>query len=219
MGNKHYIQSVERAMDILAYIADNSDAGLSDISSRLGLNTSTAFGILQTLEHTGFISRNTAGLKYCLGIRSLKLGLCYNFDNSLSKNIHDVLSELAASVGETCYFEIRIGSKYYYYDVVLAANPLKVVPDSKGFIDLPDNSAVSKVYNTYRTGQQYATDLEEVMEGLNCFAAPVMSYGDILGCIAVSGPSSRFTKEAADSCFSVYCDIMKAHGLENCVLR
>lgn len=209
MEDKKYIQSVERALKILTFIADNREARLNDISAYAGLKTSTAFGLLQTLEHAGYIARTNKGLDYCLGLNSLKLGLCYSRESGLSEKIHQLLCGLVDAVDETAYFEIGIGKRYYYYDVVLSTRPLKVVPDNDLFINLPEQSAVAKVFNRFAEGIRYTTDIEEVEKGLNCFAVPFRSGDTLIGCVALSGPSNRFTREKMETAYQAYLDIMK----------
>jgi len=209
MEDKKYIQSVERALKILTFIADNREARLNDISAYAGLKTSTAFGLLQTLEHAGYIARTNKGLDYCLGLNSLKLGLCYSRESGLSEKIHQLLCGLVDAVDETAYFEIGIGKRYYYYDVVLSTRPLKVVPDNDLFINLPEQSAVTKVFSRFAEGIRYATDIEEVEKGLNCFAVPFRSGDTLIGCVALSGPSNRFTREKMETAYQAYLDIMK----------
>jgi len=110
---------------------------------------------------------------------------------------------------ETAYFEIGIGKRYYYYDVVLSTRPLKVVPDNDLFINLPEQSAVTKVFSRFAEGIRYATDIEEVEKGLNCFAVPFRSGDTLIGCVALSGPSNRFTREKMETAYQAYLDIMK----------
>lgn len=208
MESRKYIQSVERAFSMLTYIADHGTARLNEISRDAGLKNTTAFGLLQTLEHTGYIVRTNKGLDYCLGLNSLKLGLSYNLSSDMRRKLHRILSALTREVKETSYFELKIGNRYYYYDVVLSPQPLKVVPGEDRFIELPDNSAVAKVYAGYADGFRYATDLEEVTKGLNCFAAPYTTGGALVGCIALSGPSSRFTRDKMEDTYRIYQRIL-----------
>lgn len=212
---KKYIQSVERALRLLSFVADSGSARLGAISEYAGLKTSTTFGLLQTLEHMGYLSRGENDMEYCLGLNSLKLGLCFSQNSGLAGSIHTLLTELVQIIDETAYFEIKIGKQYYYYDVVLSTQPLKVVPNDDRFIDLPDHSAVAKVYRGLPEGRRYATDLEEVEQGLNCFAAPFRSGGSIVGCVALTGPSYRFTAKKMEQTYTAYCSILKKLGLED----
>lgn len=211
--DKKYIQSVERALGMLSYVADRGSARLGEISEFAGLKTSTTFGLLQTLEHCGYLSRGRGDMEYSLGLASLKLGLCYNRSSGMAEKIHALLTELVKEIDETAYFEIRVGERYYYYDVVLSTQPLKVVPDDDCFIDLPENSAVAKAYDNTDPAFRYATDLEGVEEGLNCFAAPFCANGTLLGCVALSGPSYRFTSAKMEHVWNVYQSALKRLGM------
>lgn len=215
MAEKKYIQSVERAYMILDYIAKNKSAKLNEICEYTGLKTSTAFGILQTLEHTGQISKSSDELNYSLGLNTLKFGLSYLNDSSITHKINDLLREMVNEIDETAYFEIQVDkNRFYYLDCIVSSHPLKVVPDENKYILLPDNSAVAKLFNS-KEDVEYTTDLEEVDEGLNCFAVPYKSGGEIVGCLALTGPSYRFTKEKMDEAHAAYIKIMKKLGLEN----
>jgi DNA-binding IclR family transcriptional regulator len=206
-NGKKYIQSVERALNIINLIADRGNMRLGEISEAMGLKVTTTFGLLQTIEHMGYISRGENDMEYCLGMNSLKAGLCFEKKSGMSGVIHKLLTELVEAIDETAYFEIRVGEKYYYYDVVISKQPLKVVPDQDRFIELPKAAAVCKVYeNCMEHG--YATDFEEVEKGLNCFAVPFYSGDSMVGCVALTGPSNRFTKERMDTTYETYCEIM-----------
>lgn len=215
MNEKNLIQSIERASMILEYISENKSAKLNEICQGTGLKTSTAFRIIQTLEHTGQLTRTTTGLAYSLGLNSMKYGLSCLEGSMINDKAHELLLKLVEEIGETAYFELKIGSRYYYLDYVVSPHSLKVVPDENRFIDLPDNSAVAKVYKNFDEVFTYSTDLEEVEEGLNCFAVPYKIDGKIAACIALTGPSYRFNKEKMDRTYEVYKKIMTELDLEN----
>jgi len=214
MSEKNLIQSIERASLILEFVSAKGSAKLNEICEETGLKTSTAFRIIQTLEHTGQLTRTDTGLAYSLGFNSLKYGLSCLDGSIISDKAHELLVRLAEEIGETAYFELKVGARYYYLDYVVSPHSLKVVPDENRFIDLPDNSAVSKVYNNYSDDFTYATDLEEVDEGLNCFAVPYKIEGKIAACVALTGPSYRFTKEKMEVAYEVYRNIMTELALE-----
>lgn len=154
----------------------------------------SAHGLLQTLEHRGYITR-VGKTQYSLGINCLKLGLLYGYNSNEHELIHNLLCELVDEVDETCYFELKIGEYNYFYDVVLSTQPLKVVPDDDKYIKLPDNSAVNRLYNSENKEIKYVADMEGVAEGLNCMAIPYKTDGKMTACITFNGPSYRFTKE------------------------
>lgn len=206
--NKKYIQSVERALNILNLIAENGEMKLNEVSNITSLKPTTALGLMQTLEHMGYLTRSSSGLAYTLGINSFKLGISYNRNGKLTEDIHTILKTLVNEVEETAYFEISVGDKYYYYDVVMSKLPLRVCPDEDLFITLPDNSAVTKIFRGWKNGLKYATDLEEVEKGLNCFAVPFFSNGNMIGCIALTGPSNRFSADKMEATYQTYRTIL-----------
>lgn len=214
MSEKNLIQSIERASMILEFVSERGSAKLNEISENTGLKTSTAFRIIQTLEHTGQLTRTDTGLAYSLGLNSLKYGLSCLDGSMISDKAHALLVRLVEEVGETAYFELKVGERYYYLDYVVSPHSLKVVPDENRFIDLPDISAVSKVYKNKSEDFTYATDLEEVDEGLNCFAVPYKVDGKIAACVALTGPSYRFTQNKMAVAYDVYKNIMIELDLE-----
>lgn len=214
MANNKYIQSIERSSMILDYIAQKGCAKLNEISSAIELKTSTTFGILQTLEHTGYIARTNGGLEYCLGLKCLSLGLSIKNKVGLNNEIHELLVALVNEVNETAYFELKIGDRYYYLDCVVSTQSLKVIPDNDDYIDLPENSAVAKVFNNITDDFTYATDLEEVEKGLNCFAVPYRTGSILIGCVVITGPSYRFNEKRIEYAYQVYLEIMKRIGLK-----
>jgi DNA-binding IclR family transcriptional regulator len=214
MAEKKYIQSIQRASRILHYIADNGTAKLNDICEATGLKTSTAFGILQTLEYEGQITRTDNGLTYTLGLNTLKLGISYLNGAGVSDKIHTLLEELVKLVDETVYFALKVGNRYYYLDYILSSQPLKVVPEEGRFIELTDNTAVAKVFNSTDSKNKYSCDLEEVYVGMNCIGIPYRTAGKVTGCVAFSGPSYRFTADKFDKIHETYQQVMRKLDLE-----
>lgn len=52
------VRAVERALDILLCFTADSDLGLTEIASKIGLHKSTVHRLLTTLEDRGFVVRN-----------------------------------------------------------------------------------------------------------------------------------------------------------------
>lgn len=72
------IQSVDRAARILKVLASGPRRlGVSDIADRLGLARPTVHGLLQTLQHHGFVEQDRDSGKYQLGAGLLHLGTSY----------------------------------------------------------------------------------------------------------------------------------------------
>ena len=208
-----YVQSVDRAFDIIEFISLKKITKLNEVCEALSLKAPTAHALMQTLEHRGYIQR-VGKTQYSLGINSLKLGLMYEWEEDTNKRINTLLKNLVDLIDETAYFEFKIGELHYYYDIVLSTQPLKVVFNDSPYVTLSEFSAVNKVYNSKDKNLKYAKDLEFVEKGLNCMAIPFRTEGDIAATIAFTGPACRFTEEKMKEAYEIYLDVMKKNNFE-----
>ncbi|MBA0125053.1 IclR family transcriptional regulator [Haloechinothrix sp. YIM 98757] len=67
------VQSVERAVTILEFLAANGWSGVTDVGNALGVHKSTAFRLLNTLEGRGLVEQHVDSGKYRLGFGLLQL--------------------------------------------------------------------------------------------------------------------------------------------------
>ena len=212
MAEKKYIQSVDRALDILEYIANKRVSKLNEICAALDLKAPTAHALLQTLEHKSYIQR-VGKTQYSLGLSSLKIGLMHDLGEDRTKSIHTILTELVQIVDETCYFEMKIGDLNYFYDTVLSSQPLRVVPLESHYDKQSEISAVNKAYRNCNDEIKYETDIEQVQAGLNCMAIPYRNGDEIVATIAFTGPSFRFTKEKMERAYEAFLTVMEKHNM------
>ncbi len=68
------MSAVERAIQILRAFEEQDEYSLTDLVALLGLNKSTAYGILQTLTDNRFVTRDVGTLRYRLGPALIRLG-------------------------------------------------------------------------------------------------------------------------------------------------
>jgi DNA-binding IclR family transcriptional regulator len=71
-----FVQSVDRAVDILSLLSSsrNSELGITEIASKMKLNKSTVYGLVNTLVYRGYIEQNSENRRYCLGIKLFEMG-------------------------------------------------------------------------------------------------------------------------------------------------
>jgi DNA-binding IclR family transcriptional regulator len=213
MAEKKYIQSVDRALDIVEFIAKKKVSKLNEISESLSLKAPTAYALMQTLEHRGYIQR-VGKTQYSLGLNSLKLGILFEWEENSIKSIHGLLQSLVDVIDETAYFEFKIGDLHYFYDTVSSTQPLKVVLEESHYVKLDENSAVNKVYLNHDENLRYETDLECVEEGLNCMAIPFRTDGDITATVAFTGPACRFKEEKMEAAYQNFLIIMEKNNFK-----
>ncbi|WP_091450302.1 IclR family transcriptional regulator [Actinokineospora iranica] len=101
------IQSVERAAAILRLLASGArQLGVVELANALQLPKGTVHGILQTLQHVGFVEQSRSGGKYRLGAALLHLGNSYLDVNELRTRALNWADSLASRSRES----VRIGS-------------------------------------------------------------------------------------------------------------
>ncbi|WP_163269437.1 IclR family transcriptional regulator [Chelativorans alearense] len=102
------IQSLERGAAILDAVAGSPDGlGLTEISGRVGLHTSTAFHLVKTLVGLGFLSQDGDGKKYRIGTRLFGLASGASRERTLLNFGLPVLEQLSALTGETSHLAVR----------------------------------------------------------------------------------------------------------------
>lgn len=218
MADKKLIQSVMRALDILEYIADNgNNCRLQDISAALDLNKSTAHSLISTLEHRGYIVQDSESPRYSLGMNCMRLGITYRRDFFARERMNQILSQLVESAGETSYFAVRVADKYFFLDAIASDRNVKADPKIGCFYSLSTPSAISKVFCKVLENKsaqlRYEVDFEGEEPGMNSMAIPFYHNGSLMGVVAISGPSTRFTMARMEYSFREYIQILNAFRL------
>ena len=125
-SKKPLIQSLERAIDILELIRDNSNSiRATDVADHLGLGVATAHNIIRTLYARGYLAQDENN-RYLLGPECFKL-----FNNAgssfedLRRIVEGPVREIAQETGDTTFF----GSEYYgsLYCVSIATGSGQIV--------------------------------------------------------------------------------------------
>ena len=95
------IQSVDRAIDVLEYLADRDDGAVTDLAAALGVHKSTAFRLLAALEARGLVEQVSERGRYRLGFGLVRLAGAAASRLDLVEQSRAVTRRLAAQLGET----------------------------------------------------------------------------------------------------------------------
>ena len=95
------IQSVDRAVDVLEYLAERDDGAVTDLAAALGVHKSTAFRLLAALEARGLVEQVSERGRYRLGFGLVRLAGAAASRLDLVEQSRPVTRRLAALVGET----------------------------------------------------------------------------------------------------------------------
>jgi DNA-binding IclR family transcriptional regulator len=95
------VQSVDRAVMLLRAIAAGEQPLTAwELARVCGLNRSTAWRLLQTLEHHGLVERDEASQRYAVGYTALQMAAAAGYDG-LARRARPILQRLALESGES----------------------------------------------------------------------------------------------------------------------
>jgi IclR family acetate operon transcriptional repressor len=143
-GERHNIQSVDRALFLLESIAEaGGETTLTDLSQRTGLNISTCHHLLATLVQRGFAAKVTGKRLYALGPRILHLGhACRQVD--LPRRAQPFLEAVNRATGETVHLAAVQGDSVVMLAVREARHAVRVDTGRTGKIGAPHATSVGK---------------------------------------------------------------------------
>jgi IclR family acetate operon transcriptional repressor len=95
------VQSLDRALRILAIVAEGSGLSLSEISAQSGLAASTAYRMLTTLENHGMVEFDTSDQLWSIGVETYRMGAAFLRRRKLVDRARVVMQELMERTGET----------------------------------------------------------------------------------------------------------------------
>lgn len=143
-GERHSIQSVDRALFLLETIAEaGGEATLTDLANRTGLNISTCHHLLATLIQRGFAAKVPGRRLYALGARILYLGhACLQVD--LPRRAQPYLEAINRATGETVHLAALQGDSVVTLAVREARHAVRVDTGRTGKIEGPHATSIGK---------------------------------------------------------------------------
>ena len=143
-GDRHSIQSVDRALLLLETIAEaGGEATLTDLSKRTGLNISTCHHLLATLIQRGFAAKVPGRRLYALGSRIHFLGhTCLQVD--LPRRAQPYLETVNRATGETVHLAALQGDAVVTVAVRAARHALRADSGKIGKAEAPHAMSLGK---------------------------------------------------------------------------
>ncbi len=219
-------QPTKRVLDILTLIGkDSSGWRLADLHRELGIPKSTLLPILQTLCEGKYLSLDSAGL-YGAGSALFSLGTAFTGKYPILEYVREKLAEMSQKYGETYYFGVLKDGYVLYLDKVESTSPLRMListgrrlpayATSIGKALLMDKSEAElhalheQLTNARQLG--YAWEIEESMEHVRCFSAPVRKRGQVIAALSIAIPTFRYEDGERDSIVDMLTDTAKNIG-------
>jgi IclR family acetate operon transcriptional repressor len=177
-GERHNIQSVDRALFLLETIAEaGGEATLTDLSHRTGLNISTCHHLLATLIQRGFAAKVTGRRLYALGPRILYLShACLQVD--LPRRAQPYLEAVNGATGETVHLAALQGDAIVMVAVREARHAVRVDTGHTGRMDAPHATSVGKAMLAWLPEDEMRRILGGGMK--RCTEKTITEFSDLL---------------------------------------
>lgn len=108
------IGSIEKGMQVLEYISENAPCSLTEISTYLGLKSSSIYHIVNTLKHLKYVHQDRSTKKYQLGLKIWSLGQNAFQKSSFAPILKPYLDQLSEKTHETANLTELDGTNIIY---------------------------------------------------------------------------------------------------------
>lgn len=129
-NNNNFVQSVERALDILETLAENPKGyGVTQISKDLNLSKTTVHRLISTMKNKSFVSQPPNSDQYILGSKILYLSSCLTNSMDIVSISRPYIQEFVDKVDETVHLSVldETYTNIVYIDKIKPVNPKKSV--------------------------------------------------------------------------------------------
>jgi IclR family acetate operon transcriptional repressor len=189
-------RTVERALALLATVCERGGANLADSARDCGLAPSTALRLLRTLETTGFVSKDEAGM-YRPGGRIIQLGAQALSNESLVDLAAEAMEEVATDTGESAYLSVEgHAGTALYISIVEGTHSVRHASWVGRTVPI-DTSAAGHVLRGKVPEAGYVVVERGVEKDVTAIACPVYSEARTVAALSVVVPSYRLTATQA----------------------
>jgi len=197
-------QSVKKAFDILTFVINNNKKlSLNKMAQILGMNKTTLYRFLNTLESIDVLGK--IGNTYVPGIKLFQLGSKVPVKQLVVDKIHPILQALSEEVNETVNMGQFSNDKVFYLDKTESQRSLQIRTRVGDFINLhasalgksvmsilpePTRESVFKQLTFERKTRHTITDLDRLKEDIKKiqeigYSTDIEEWEEGLCCVAV----------------------------------
>ncbi len=124
-GSGRSISSVSRALSIIDLFDNNrTELGITEISHLLGLHKSTVYGLVNTLETSGYLAQNPLTRKYHLGLKIVERAFLAIDNLEVAKVARPYMLQLKDWCNETVNLALLDDDEVLYIDRELGTKTL-----------------------------------------------------------------------------------------------
>ena len=156
-GPNYQVRSVQRALTLLrTFLAHDGELSAAELSKETGLDPSTVFRLLATLEAQGFVEINHATAKCRPGVILLELGSRFLKNNDVRSRSIGYLERLRDEFGETVHLTILDGNEVVYLEKLAGLHPIGFMSSRVGNRSPAHCTGVGKALLAYLSDEQLA---------------------------------------------------------------
>lgn len=133
VSTAHSVKSADRALAIVDLVAAKGFVSFTEILTSLGLPRSSAHGLLNTLQKSGWLEHDPSTRQYSLGLRAWQVGQMYTGHNHIANAAKPVLDRLAIALGETVQLARLDGVDSAYFAISQHSSEGALFGSSVGF--------------------------------------------------------------------------------------
>lgn len=123
--SRYFIEALHRGLRILEVFSEERPRlTLAEIVEAVGLDKSTAFRFVYTLQTLGYLERDPENKRYRPGLKVLNLGFTALNSLDVAQLAHPYLKELSEKTGEATNMALRDGAEIVY---VVRISPMQIV--------------------------------------------------------------------------------------------
>ena len=121
-----YIKSVQKAIDILDYIAEKGEVGVTELSKKFSMSKSSAHGYLNTFFKNNWIDKNDVTDKYKLGLHLFELGNFVRDGFKIREIAIPYMKKIVDKTGETVHLTLLDNGEVVYLESAQPENKLSI---------------------------------------------------------------------------------------------
>ena len=119
------VQSLDRALRLVAAIAETDGATLTVLAERAGLPVSTAHRLIATLAGHGFVEANATDQTWAIGVEAFRVGQAFQRRLKPVALARPAMRELMEATGETANLGIFEGGDVVFISQVESQEPIR----------------------------------------------------------------------------------------------
>jgi len=219
--------TVDKALRVLEVLhSARAPLSLAELSRELSMPKPTTHRLLASLLHAALVEQQ-ADARYALGVGLVRLGLGALALDPVVRACESELERAAHELGETFFLVKARAGRLVVLSKVEGTGMLRVAPDVGSEVPVevtasgrlymafapqllagnPGTTRVSAAAVKRARARGYDVNEAEWLPGLSVVAAPILSNGELLGCVTCAGPAVRLDAARLKIAISATCGV------------